>query len=277
MGCMSVVERYYDRHAGYENRRLFQDPYHMLEFIVTFHYLRKYLPEMGNILDCGCGSGNYAIALVGMGYNVALVDISQRLLDIAVEKFRRTNRLSRLISAVKTSSTDLSMFEDETFDAALCFGPLYHLPNEADQVRTVEELRRVLKPSGALFVSAISYFGVIGVITRYYAEELLLDSHREFFEKGIHLAEWHDYDPNVFPDAKFWKPLELKKFMEKRGFITLEMAACEGVFTHLGEHVNEAAKDKRKWRRIIEIAIETSNEPTIIGNTEHFLWIGRKL
>jgi len=276
MGRISIVERYYDHHAGYEDRRLFQDPYHMLEFIVTFHYLRKYLPETGNILDCGCGSGNYAIVLAGMGYNVALVDISQRLLDIAAEKFRRTNRLSKLISVVKTSSTDLSMFGDETFDAALCFGPLYHLPNEADQVRTVGELRRVLKPGGVLFVSAISYFGVIGAIVRDYAEELLLDSHREFFEKGIHLAEWHDYDLNVFPDAKFWKPLELKKFMEKHGFITLEMAACEGVFTHLRKHVNEAAKDRRKWRRIIEIAIETSNEPTIIGNTEHFLWIGRK-
>jgi len=277
MERVGIVERYYEHHADYEDKRLFQDPYHMLEFIVTFYYLRKYLPEAGDILDCGCGSGNYAIVLAGMGYNVALVDISQKLLNIATEKFRRTNRLSKLISVVKTSSTDLSMFGDKTFDAALCFGPLYHLPNEADQVRTVGELRRVLKPGGVLFVSAISYFGVIGVIVRDYAEELLLDSHREFFEKGIHLAEWHGYDLNVFPDAKFWKPLELEKFMEKHGFTTLEMAACEGVFTHLRKYVNEAAKDRRKWRRIIEIAIETSNEPTIIGNTEHFLWIGRKL
>jgi len=33
----SIVERYYDYHSNYEDRRLFQDPYHMLEFIVTFH------------------------------------------------------------------------------------------------------------------------------------------------------------------------------------------------------------------------------------------------
>jgi len=273
----SIVERYYDFHADYEDRRLFQDPYHMLEFIVTFHYLRKYLPKSGNILDCGCGSGNYSIVLAGMGYNIALVDISQRLLDLAVEKFRRTNRLEKLIAVVKTSSTDLSMFRDESFDAVLCFGPLYHLPDKNDQVKTVGEMRRVLKPNGILFVSAVSYYGVLGVIVKDYAEELIMDSHKDLLEKGIHLSQWHDYDLDVFPDAKFWKPLELKSFMEEHGFTTLEMAACEGVFTHLKEYVNNAAKDRRKWRKIIELAIETSNEPTIIGNTEHFLWIGKKI
>ena len=271
-----MVERYYDFHSDYEDRRLFQDPYHMLEFIVTFHYLRKYLPRSGDLLDCGCGSGNYAIVLAGMGYRVALVDISQRLLDIALEKFRRTNRLDRIISVVRTSSTDLGMFRDESFDAILCFGPLYHLPRVDDQIKTVEELKRVLKLGGILFVSAISYFGVLGVIVRYYPDELLLESHEDLFEKGIHLSEWHNYDIRYFPDAKFWKPLELRSFMENNGFTTLEMAACEGVFTHLREYVNRVAKDKRKWRKIIKIAIETSNDPTIIGGTEHFLWIGKK-
>ncbi len=271
-----IVKRYYDYHAEYEAMRLFQDPYHMLEFIVTFHYLKKYLRGSGDILDCGCGSGNYAIVLAGMGYRIALVDISQKLLDIAVEKFRRANRTNRLISVVRTSATDLSMFRDDSFDAVLCFGPLYHLPRRKDQVRAVMELRRVLKSGGILFVSAISYFGVLGVIAKYYPDELLLESHKLLFEEGIHLSEWHNYDIHGFPDAKFWRPLELKNFLERQGFITLEMAACEGVFTHLKEYINNIAKDKKKWRKIIEIAIETSNEPTIIGNTEHFLWIGRK-
>jgi len=65
----------------------------------------KYLPKSGDILDCGCGSGNYAIVLAGMGYRVALVDISQRLLDMAVEKFGRTGRLDRIISVEKTSAS----------------------------------------------------------------------------------------------------------------------------------------------------------------------------
>jgi len=144
-------------------------------------------------------------------------------------------------------------------------------------VKTVKELRRVLKSSGILFVSAISYFGVLGTIVKYFPEELILDSHRDLFERGIHLSKWHDYDISVFPDAKFWRPLELKSFMERHGFVTLEMAACEGVFTHLREYVNDVARDRRKWRKIIELAIRTSNYPTIIGNTEHFLWVGRKV
>jgi len=248
----------------------------MLEFIVTIHYLRKYLPKTGSILDCGCGSGNYAIVLASMGYRVALVDISQKLLDIAVEKFRKSGKSDKLICVVKTSSTDLSMFESSSFDAVLCFGPLYHLPDTKDQIKTVEELRRVLKPRGTLFVSAISYYGVLGIIVKYFPEELILESHKKLFEEGIHLSEWHNYDLDALPDAKFWKPIELRSFMEKHGFETLEMAACEGVFTHLRKEINNIARDKRKWRRVIEIAIKTSNDPTILGSTEHFIWIGKK-
>jgi len=248
----------------------------MLEYIVTFHYLRKYLPRSGTILDCGCGSGNYAIVLAGMGYHVALVDISEKLLNLAKKKFLRAGRTENLICAVNTSSTNLSMFKDKMFDAILCFGPLYHLPNRKDQVKTVSELRRVLKDSGILFVSAISYYSVLGTIVMRYEEELVLDSHRELFERGIHLSKWHDFNLDVFPDAKFWRPQELKSFMEQNGFITVEMVACEGVFTHLRDHVNRVAKDPRKWRKLIEIAIETSNDPNIIGCSEHFLWIGKK-
>ncbi len=272
-----IVAKYYDYICEYEDKRLFKDPYHMLEFIMTFYYLRKYLPPPPSyILDCGCGSGNYSVVLAGMGYNVALVDISERLLSIAKEKFVRTRRMHRVTHIVKASSRDLSMFEDDMFDAVLCFGPLYHLPYEEDQIAAVRELRRVLKSGGILFVSAISYYGVLKTIVMRYDEELILESHRELFEKGIHLSRWHDYRLDVFPDAKFWKPSELCSFMEKHGFITLEMAACEGVFSHLREHVNRVAKDKRKWRRILEIAIETSNEPSIIGVSEHFIWIGKK-
>jgi len=272
-----IVRRYYNHHAEYEDKRLFQDKYHMLEFIVSFYYLRKYLPKRGNILDCGCGSGNYSIVLAGMGYNVALVDISSKLLEIAKNKFLRCGRQDKIIAIVNTSSTNLGVFKDNFFDATICFGPLYHLPRPDDQEKTVKELWRTLKVGGILFISAISYYGVIGTVVKSYPEEFKMKNHEPMFLYGIHLSKWHGDDISVFPDAKFWKPLELKKFMEKRGFETIEMAACEGIFTHLREYVNEISKDKAIWNKIVRIAIESSNDPTLLGNTEHFLWIGKKI
>jgi len=131
-----------------------------------------------------------------------------------------------------------------------------------------------MKPGGILIVTAISYFSTLGVILARYPEKLIDERYKDALEKGI----WEPSKYNikgVFPDAYFWKPLELKTFLEKYGFQTVEMAACEGIFTHLREKLNEVAKDRKKWHRIIELVLMTCNDPTIIGLSEHFLWIGK--
>jgi hypothetical protein len=58
-----VVKTWYDTHAEYEWIRLVQDGYHQLEYLVTMHFLKKYLPKHGLILDAGGGPGRYTIEL----------------------------------------------------------------------------------------------------------------------------------------------------------------------------------------------------------------------
>jgi 2-polyprenyl-3-methyl-5-hydroxy-6-metoxy-1,4-benzoquinol methylase len=72
-----AVREWYDTKADYEWERLFQDAYHKLEFIVHMHFLEKYLPKEGLILDAGGGPGRYTIELAKKGYNVILLDLSQ--------------------------------------------------------------------------------------------------------------------------------------------------------------------------------------------------------
>jgi len=50
-----IVRDYYDRNAVKERDRLFQDPYHNLEYTVSMHFLEKYLPKKGLVLDAGGG------------------------------------------------------------------------------------------------------------------------------------------------------------------------------------------------------------------------------
>lgn len=56
-----IVKEWFTRTARYEWRRLRQDPYHQIEFTVTMHFLEKYLPKHGLVLDAGGGPGRYAI------------------------------------------------------------------------------------------------------------------------------------------------------------------------------------------------------------------------
>ncbi|MEM3789031.1 MAG: hypothetical protein QXN95_04095, partial [Candidatus Bathyarchaeia archaeon] len=78
-----AIKEYYSKVGLKEWRRLIRDPYHRLEFDTTMHFLRKYLPPKGLVLDAGGGPGRYTIELAKLGYDVVLLDLTPKLLQIA--------------------------------------------------------------------------------------------------------------------------------------------------------------------------------------------------
>lgn len=50
-----------------ESGAVYRDPYHQIEFNVTMHLLKKYLPKEGLVLDAGGGPGRYTIELAKQG------------------------------------------------------------------------------------------------------------------------------------------------------------------------------------------------------------------
>jgi len=83
------VKKYYAEYGIKEWKRLFKDPYHQLEFGTTIHFLKKYLPKKGLILDAGGGPGRYATELAKIGYDVTLLDLTPELLQIAKRKIKK--------------------------------------------------------------------------------------------------------------------------------------------------------------------------------------------
>lgn len=53
------VKKWFAKTTSHEWRRLKQDPYPQIEFTVTMHFLTKYLPEKGYILDAAGEAGRY--------------------------------------------------------------------------------------------------------------------------------------------------------------------------------------------------------------------------
>lgn len=109
------------------------------------------IPAGAMVLDVGCGHGRHARPLALTGHRVVGFDVSRRLLEIA----RTTSSSSRQFGALAWLGADTTAlpFRDATFDAAICIAVIHHLPTERDRRRAVSEIRRVLVPGGAAFVS----------------------------------------------------------------------------------------------------------------------------
>jgi len=273
-----VVKEYYDAKAEHEWNRLFQDAYHRLEYIVHMHFLEKYLPEKGLILDAGGGPGRYTIELAKKGYQVVLLDLSPRCLEIAEREIKKARVEDKVKKIVEGSIVDLSKFRDEYFDAVLCLGALPHLIDKAGREKAARELVRVAKNKAPIFVSVINRYGVFRTVLQRFQHELTDPTHEETFSEGKHHAHYrHPLEPEGgFTDAYLFLPNELLELFEKNGVQTLEMATCEGLSSHMQEETNTIYNDPAKWNRWLEILLRTCTDPCILGLGEHLLYVGRK-
>jgi tellurite methyltransferase len=105
------------------------------------------LPAGGFVLDLGCGVGRHVVYLGGRGFRVAGVDISPSGIRLTREAC-----VDRQISFEgQVSDMTALPWPDSIFDAALSISTIHHHQREGI-VRTLEQVKRVLKPGGLLLV-----------------------------------------------------------------------------------------------------------------------------
>lgn len=276
-----IVRKYYDEVAEREWKRLSEDAYHKLEFIVTTHYLDKYLPKKGGlVLDAGGGPGRYTIYLAKKGFDVFLLDLSPRCLEIAKREIDRAGVEDRVRKIVEGSVADLQGFDDELFDAVLCLGgPLSHLLDQSEREKAAKEIIRVAKKDASIFVSVFSRYGVFRAFLQLTPDEITDPSHEELFNYGIHRGHPTPHKGGrgfSKVDAYFFLPNEVKNLFENLGVQTLEMVSCEGLSSRLQEATNKLYRKKEKWHRWLKLVLETCDDPSILGMGDHILYIGRK-
>jgi len=255
-----------------EWNRLVKDAYNALEFLVTMHYLRKYLPETGKVLDAGGGPGRYALELCRSGYDVVLLDIDPTYTAFAEEKIKSEPESvsKRWVASVVGDIRDLSRFNTNDFDAVLCLGgPLTYISDETERTQATAELVRVTKSGGIVCLAVVGYLAMLRTVLSRHSEELITPRYWELIREGtgnniVRDMLWH-----------FFRASELQGLAESCGLTTLEMVGCEGLSTGLPEATNTVAEDPTKWERWVELVLETATEPAIVDMAAHILYIGR--
>lgn len=268
---MSDIRKCYGENPNYEWNRLVKNHHHNLEFQTTMHYLKKYLPKDGFILDVGGGPGRYTIELAKMGYNVVLLDYSPALLKIARREIRKAG-VEKKVDVFEGSMTDMSIFDDKIFDSVICLGAaIGHVEGEGKRNRALSEMKRVTKKGGFIFISVIGRLRTIMNGPRYWPSEIRLTRQFNRLVSSGDDYMWHGkYYSHLF------LPEEFNKMFKKQKLEMVESVGLEGLGTRDKEGINSIdLKDRNFWKNWMWMHYKLCTNPHVVANSDHFMVIGR--
>jgi ubiquinone/menaquinone biosynthesis C-methylase UbiE len=275
MGRLTAEQEWLATHYGasvfqFERDRL--EKYCPVEFGITCRYLKRYVPNSAVVADVGVGVGHYAEFLARRGCSIYLVDISVELLQAARQRLERAGLGGQVQEVRRASATDLGWLTSGSLDAILMLGPFYHLRELHERRHAVSEARRVLKPQGILFAAAVNQLAYLRDLFREKPEEVLERAafHTRFLKDG-------KLDPEHAPPlgyAYLTNALEFRNLFEG-AFEEVALVGTESFVSSWQSRLNELSPDAREaWLDLVE---ETGKTPEGIGQSDHFLFIGKRL
>ena len=229
-----------------------------VEFLTTVRYIEKYLRPGMKILDIGAGAGEYSIHFAKKHHEVHALELS----EANILAFRKKLKEDMNLSLIQGNAIDLSMYENDSFDIVLLFGPLYHLSGEDDRQKCISEAKRVLKNDGILFFSFISNDMVILTEFKY--------------RKNFFLEETYDFDTFKVHDFPFvfFTLDQCRSMMKSAEIDVIAEVASDGVSELMQDEVN--ALDEVSYAQYLKYHYYTCEKPEMLGRSNHLLFIGKK-
>jgi len=258
---------------GLEEGRLFRNGEPRLEFVRTMELLERFLPPPPQrILDVGGGTGIYAARLAKSGYQVHLVDLMERHINEATA--RAALQPAHSFSAAVGDARQL-LENDQSYDAVLLLGPLYHLVERSDRLRALREARRVVRPSGLVVAATISRFASLFDGLK---RNLLSDPEfRPIVEQDLLDGQHRNADPagrpEFFTTAYFHHPGEIAEEFEEADLRVDGLFGIEGP----GWLLEEQWDDPASRQGLLFAARALEQEPTALALNSHLLGVGRRV
>ena len=259
---------------GIEKERLRGEGAGHLEYLRTRELLARYLPPAGaTVLDVGGGAGAYALPLAKEGYSVYLVDPVPLHAEQATAASVAQPE-APLVGVEVGDARSLSQ-EDESVDAVLLLGPLYHLTLRDDRIRALREAWRVVRPGGVVVVAAISRFAstIDGLLRGF-----LLDPEFEaIVERDVREGQHRNptEQPDWFTTAYFHLPEELRGEVEEVGFAVQTLIGIEGP-AWAAPDLYAWLEDPRRRAKLLATIGRVEAEPSLIGASAHLLVVARR-
>ena len=245
-----------------EDTRLARSRHGALEYFTTMTYIRRFAAPGSRILELGAGTGRYSIALAREGFDVTAVELVEHNLEILKANAAGLDNLK----AHRGDATDLSRFEDGSFDTVLILGPLYHLYEKADAVRCIREAVRVTRPGGIILSAFLS---VHAILYANYLQGNLKDGLEENFTE--------DYSVRHFERQLFtgYDICEFEHLFDDTGTEPAALASADSIL-ELAEGRSDFSMSDVEFEAFCRYHLAVCEKRELLGCADHLIYLCRK-
>ena len=249
---LSPIELHYAKHK--EDLRL-QRRHGIVEYTVTMAVLHRFIGSRTccRILDVGCGTGRYAIALREEGHDVECVELVQHNIDVMLSR-------EPSMRVCQGDARHMPWIADASQDIVLLLGPLYHLIGDEAKTAALSEARRVLRPDGVMLVAYL--------MNEYSILQYCFDQDRigGLMERGFVDGTFHVRTP----EGELYDYVRLEdidRLNAAAGLRRLTIFSPEGPADYMRTRINYMADDT--FRRFIDYQLAVCERPDLLGAGSH--------
>lgn len=254
-----IIENYYNNYD--EDSRLVKDNAHKVEYITTKKYIEKYLKKGDRILEIGAGTGRYSIYYAQKGYQVDSVELVNKNLEILKSKITKDMN----IKTIQGNALNLYMYQDNTFDITLVLGPMYHLYEEKDVNKAINEAIRVTKPGGKIL---LAYISSDAVVLSYGVRKGNIKELKEMCDENWIMPKIKE---DIFASYRLD---DIDNLMNKFNVNRLETIAVDGVSENMQDYINDFSEEE--FEIFIEYHLKNCHRRELMGYSSHILEIVEK-
>ena len=268
---------------GFEKGRLRQG-LGLVEFARTCEILLEQLPPapVGDaapavIYDIGGAYGEYAYWLAARGYETHLFDIAEGNIAMAAQL---RGEYPCPLAAMEVADARSIPRPDQSTDAILFMGPLYHIVESDERLAALREAKRLLRPGGTIFAAAVTPHAMLLWATTVFGRDNDLLMEPAFMEMVVRQLRDGQHIPNPasghrgMPRAFFHRPEQLAAELAEAGFDSPDVRGVVGP-AWLAPELDAQWSDPARREALLQTVRMTEREAPLMGLHTHLLAVAR--